>query len=102
MIIPIKWIDSQSKNPRLKMFSKHVQFMANRLLQGSFRYGNPDISHNYMTRLTMELKAYKRSGNQEHLINISNYCVLETIAPENKKFHFDNKVESATRGKIRD
>lgn len=73
--------------------------MANRLMQGQCRYGEPKASQNYFTRLMMETKAYKRTGNQEHLINIANYCVLESIAPENKKFHFDNTVDSATRGK---
>ena len=97
MEIKTRWLDSQLGNPRLRPFSEHVQLMANRLLQGSFRYGAPAKDHNYMTRMTMELKAYRRTGNREHLLNISNYCVLETIAPENDRFHFDNTVASATR-----
>ena len=97
MDIVIKWLDSQQHNPRLKPLREHVQLMANRLLQGSFRYGAPARDHNYMTRMQMEMKAYKRTGNREHLLNISNYCVLETITPENPKFHFDNTVPSVTR-----
>lgn len=97
MDIVVRWLDSQLRNPRLKPFATHIQLMANRLLQGSFRYGPPARDHNYMTRMTMELKAYRRTGNQEHLLNISNYCVLETMAPENPRFHFDNTVPSATR-----
>jgi len=97
--IVIKWLDSERLNPRLKALRVHVQLMVNRLLQGTFRYGPPAKDHNYMTRMLMEMKAYKRTGNREHLLNISNYCVLETIAPENSRFHFDNTAESATRSK---
>ena len=53
-----------------------------------------------MTRLGLELKAYRRTGNRELLLNIANYSWLESVAPENKKFHWDNTAESATRGKI--
>ena len=50
-----------------------------------------------MTRLVMETKAYRRSGNREHLLNIANYAYLESICPENPKFHFDPEAKSATR-----
>ena len=71
--------------------------MANRIMQGFSRYGNPRVEQNYMTRLIMEVKAYRRHGNLEYLLNIANYAYLESICPENKKFHYDNKVKSVTR-----
>ncbi len=74
-----------------------VQKMANRILQGYTRYGGPDKSQKYMTRLRLELRAYKKTGNMEHLYNIANYAHLESIAPENKKFHYDDKADSVTR-----
>ena len=53
-----------------------------------------------MTGLVTEVKAYRKSGNVEHLYNAANYCVLESLAPEHKNFHFNEYEESATRGKI--
>lgn len=77
-----------------------LQKMVNRLIQGFVRYGASTKEQKYMTRMYLEMKAYKRTGNQEHLFNIANYCILESMAPENKKFHFDGSVDSVTRGKV--
>ena len=85
---------------RAKSIQEFIQWMVNRLAFGEYRYGPPNKSQNYMTRLIMEVKAYKRTGNYEQLLNIANYCWLESRAPENKKFHFDPSVDSVTRGKI--
>lgn len=71
--------------------------MANRLAVGEFRYGSPNRRQKYMSRLEKELEAYKESGNREQLINIANYAILESIAPEHPQAHFDNTVASATR-----
>lgn len=81
-------------------FKEFVQKMANRLGFGAFRYGRTVKAQKYMTRMAMELKSYKKTGNQEHLFNIANYANLEYHAPENKKAHFDDKAESATRGTL--
>jgi hypothetical protein len=88
------------KLPNEKAFLDFVQKMANRLMQGYCRYGGPDKRHKYLSRLELELKEYKKTGNAEHLINIANYCHLECFAPENKRFHFDNTVDSATRDRV--
>jgi len=53
-----------------------------------------------MSRMREEVKAYVKSGNQEQLINIANYCWLETVAPEHPKSNFDPSVESVTRKKF--
>jgi len=53
-----------------------------------------------MTRMKLEVTAYRKSGNREHLLNIANYAWLESQAPENPKFHWDNTVDSVTRGKV--
>ena len=74
-----------------------VQQMANRLIVGEFRYGSPQRRQRYMSRLEAELEAYKKSGNREQLINIANYAVLESIAPEHPQAHFDNTIASTTR-----
>ena len=50
-----------------------------------------------MWRLGEELKAYKKTGNMEALFNIANYAWLESLAPENPKFHYDPTAKSNTR-----
>lgn len=74
--------------------------MLNRLIQGYVRYGVAKVEQRYMTRLIMEVRAYKKFGNAEQLYNIANYALLESIAPENKRFHLDSSVDSVTRGRI--
>ena len=98
MQLTLWWSDKIKQDP--KTVRDFFQKMANRLLIGHLRYGPPKREQNYMTRMIMEMKVYKRTGNMEHLINIANYCWLESEAPENKKFHFNATVDSVTRGKI--
>lgn len=99
MTLNIFWSDKLKGHDRKKV-QDFFQKMANRLMQGHARYGSPVSSQNYMTRLIMEVKHYKRNGNMEQLINIANYAWLESQAPENPKFHFDSTVDSVTRGKL--
>lgn len=73
---------------------------ANRLSQGEYRYGPGNVKQRYMTRMKLEIRAYSKTGNEEHLLNIANYCFLEANFPEHKKHHFDAYVDSVTRGKI--
>lgn len=77
-----------------------LQQMANRHGFGHARYGKPKASKKYYTKAKMELREYRRTGNREQLLNTSVYCLLESIAPENKKYHFDPYRESVTRGKV--
>lgn len=81
-------------------FKHFLQGMANRIAVGRLRYGEADRRKKYLVRLEMEIDAYKKTGNYEHLLNAANYCFLESIAPHNKKLHFDSAVESVTRGII--
>jgi hypothetical protein len=78
-------------------FRLFLQRMANRRAQGSARYGRISKSQRYMSRLITEAQVYKKSGNQEQLLNIAVYCFLESYAPENKKAFFDPAAESVTR-----
>jgi len=100
--IKLFWTDRiKCSPPKQEVFQEFAQKMANRLGFGEARYGSPDKRQKYLTRLKMEVRAYERTGNVEHLYNVANYCVLECIAPENaKKFHWDGTAESATRGKL--
>jgi hypothetical protein len=84
----------------LGSFKMFAQSMLNRLVVGGLRYGSPKKSQKYMSRMIKEVEAYKRSGNAEQLLNIANYCVLEWIAPEHSKHHFNPNVKSATREEV--
>lgn len=97
-IIRLEIPDSfELKNQKKQIFKMFTQTMLNRLFVGEVRYGPAKKEQKYLTRLTKELKAYKKTGNAEQLINIANYCILEWIAPEHPKHHFNPNVESVTR-----
>jgi len=84
-------------------FSKHVKFsravpeflqmMVNRLIAGNHQYGAPDKRKAYLKRLATELSRYEATGNKEHLINVANYALLESLTASK----FDPTVDSATR-----
>ena len=96
----IFWSQSLKITQRaVSQFQWFIQRMANRIMQGQARYGEPKPGHQWMKRARLELSAYSKSGNAEHLLNAANYCYLESLAPEHKKYHFNNEIESASRGK---
>ena len=96
---PIRFPDS-AKGLETTPVVVFLQRMANRISVGHFRYGKPDKDKMYLSRLKLEVKAYSKTGNSEHLLNAANYCFLESQAPENKKFHWDDTTESVTRKKF--
>lgn len=71
--------------------------MAYRWFQGHFRYGKPKRTKMYLWKLIIEFAEYLKTGNCEHLRNISNYAYLESQAPSHPKFHDDSYADSATR-----
>jgi hypothetical protein len=81
-------------------FLRVAQMVANRYMQGHCRYGAPKASKKYLTRLEMELKVYKKTGNAENLLNTIVYGYLEMEAPQHPKFHHDATVDSVTRGRV--
>ena len=96
------WVsDKLRPGPQWGKFKEFVQQQANRLGYGYPQYeapnGGPHKIQKYFSRLQKEAKAYKRSGNAEHLRNIANYAWLESMAPENPRFHWDDSIDSVTR-----
>ncbi len=77
-----------------------MQAMLNRAGVGNLRYGSPATRKRYMTRLGKELRAYRKTGNAEHLFNIGVYAWLETVTPQHLHQFFDMTAESATRGEM--
>ena len=85
---------------RYLFFKSFVQFMVNRLAQGCPQYGPASATQRYHERAQYAIKAYRKTGNQEYLIDAANYMFLEMQAPSVNGAHFDNNAESATRGKF--
>lgn len=100
MKIETWWSDRIKAPEQLKMLIAMFQDMANHALQGVNRYGPPDRKQKYMTRIGLELAAYRKTGSHRHLVNIANYAALEAVAPENGRFHRGDEGASATRGKL--
>jgi len=91
------FVSSKIKPEGTTFLQKFLQKMVNRFFIGFLRYAGPHGKQLYLSRLQKELKAYKRTGNQENLINVAVYCVLESIAPEHPKHHHNEIVDSVTR-----
>lgn len=92
---PHNWLKG---DPRLHLvFASYAQKMVNRLLLGGLQYGPAQRRKRYAERAQVELDAYKKTGNMEHLINMSNYGFLESCAPSHPNAHFDDTVDSVTR-----
>lgn len=83
----------------LRALQQFLQSLVNRLLVGALRYekNGPQPENRYLSRMERELKAYKRTGNMECLLNIANYAFLESQAPENQRFNHDSYAGSNTR-----
>ena len=103
MIFSIFFPDSVKRSHEANLIlKKFFQGMSNRLAIGACRYvKDPDRGAKYMSRMGVELAAYKRTGNAEHLFNIANYAYLEYSKAENPKFHHDPLVDSVTRRKFK-
>lgn len=99
--VTLRW---PSKVPREQYSVDFLQKMLNRVAFGYYRYGSQvregGVPKQWVKRATLEIKAYKRTGNSEHLINAANYMMCECISPEHPKHHFKHESVSATRGKV--
>jgi len=70
----------------------------NRLIVGAFRYGRlggPDKwraaggrRHDLIGGARMKLDLYEQTGNQEHLVDLANYALLEFVHPSRPGAYF--------------
>jgi hypothetical protein len=97
MIISLHIPDTLKLQHHEEDYRAYLQAMLNRILVGELRYGPPNRRKRYMRRMSLELKAYRKNGNFEQLLNLCNYAYLESVAPENRKLYFDPAAASATR-----
>lgn len=100
MTFQINIPDTMKLDGHIQEVRGYLQAMVNRILVGELRYGPPNRRKKYMRRMFLELRAYRNSGNFEHLLNLCNYAYLESVAPENRKLYFDPAAASATRDEL--
>ena len=64
-------------------------FMRNRLVIGAFRYGKmgykPD--YDYIGSLIERAELYRKTGNQEHLVDVANFAMLEFVDGKHPNKH---------------
>ena len=70
------------------------RLMRNRLVMGSFRYGllrrNSGAKFDSISSAIDRLQAYKDSGNQEHLVDAANLCLVEFVAESHPNAHMES------------
>lgn len=68
--------------------------MRNRLIMGSFRYGllkeNSGSGFDSINSAIERLKLYQRTGNQEHLVDAANLCLVEFQAETHPNAHLES------------
>lgn len=68
------------------------KYQRNRLIMGALRYGlinhGGKSQYNRVDSIRQRLDLYEQTGNQEHLVDISNLCMLEFEEPAHKNAHW--------------
>ncbi len=69
-----------------------VMLMQNRLIMGAFRYGRFDSPekwrYDFIGGLKKKIAQYEATGNMEHLVDMSNYPLLEFVRPSHPNAHW--------------
>lgn len=74
--------------------SKFETLMRNRLAMGAFRYGllnkgSGEVFDSIGSAIE-RLKLYKQTGNQEHLVDAANLCLVEFMAETHPNVHMES------------
>ncbi len=71
------------------MCKRFEELTHNRLAIGRLRYGQKFIgAYNHLSRMSELVKEYKKTGNDELLIDLANYALLEFVYGAHPKKHF--------------
>lgn len=87
-------VPSLEKLRKTQWSKEFEELMRNRLLMGYFRYGplekqRPQQYDNIGSAIR-RLNLYLETGNQEHLVDAANLCLVEFVIPSHKKAHFES------------
>lgn len=84
--------ETEIKNRILNLLIPVVEKMYNRLFFGHMRYGPLAGEHkphyNQHARMQQLLAEWHRTGNDECLIDLANYCIVEIVEGVHPKKHF--------------
>ena len=72
---------------------RFYQLMRNRLIMGRFRYESfeakrSSFGYDQVSSMHKRLDAYEKTGNDEHLVDIANLCLLEFEFGKHPNKHF--------------
>lgn len=79
-----------------------VHKMRNRIVVSHYKYGwmkdtYPEIG-DAIASLEERLELYKKTGNLEHLIDVSNFAMIEYMRPRHKNAHFEAEDSDKSPG----
>lgn len=81
-----------------------VQKMRNRILVSHYKYGW--MAHTYpeigdaVASLEERLELYKKTGNLEHLVDVSNFAMIEYMRPRHINVHFEAQDSDKSPGVV--
>lgn len=80
------------------------ELTTNRFVMGALRYNNRGLSvdpkYDLIKTMQLKLDLYKTYGNQEHLLDLINYCKLEIINQQHPRANFnpiDDGIHAVTK-----
>lgn len=89
-VIKLPDLDSLKQTEKSERFESLCH---NRLVMGAFRYGqfnkSGKVKYNRIDSIQQRLDLYMTTGNQEHLVDIANLCMLEFEEPNQSNAHWD-------------
>ncbi len=84
----IRWSDEV---PESEFNISFIQGMADRMATSYHKYGTIEESAkriDWMADLEKRLSLYKETGNREWLMDVANYCMIESTCPQHPESHF--------------
>lgn len=73
---------------------KFESLMRNRMMMGGLRYGllerKGNKNYNYLADVERRVKAYRNTGNTEHLVDVANLCLLAFEFDRHPTKHFES------------
>lgn len=90
----INYVKTIKEIKRIQLSKTFISLMENRMVQGYFRYGDVKKSKgkfNNVSSIIHRAKMYKKSGNDEILVDIANIAMCEFINGIHPNKHFKSE-----------
>lgn len=100
-ILKIITLEELEKEIDMVWCDKFFVLMRNRLKMGRLRYGKHkgQSSYNLVGAIEAKLKLYKQTGNDELMVDIGNYAMLQFSIGTHPNKHFSAHDDSGTHAK---